>query len=136
MTELTRRQFRYLVRLALLHEPSWFMEGASAIGVIGWSCFAFLTDDYAVHGAAWIAPAIGALLGPFRLVTLLLRHSFFRVVAGIAGFAWWSALICGLTQTFGPIPGIGPVIALAVGDFLTVGKFSLVAYVDSWDRDD
>lgn len=128
----------WLVRIAmraqliLNHEPSWFAEFTSGLGVVGWSALALLTDDYAVTGWAAVQPCLGLLFGCWRVATLirvfvkLELNLMARVLFSGIGFVWWLWLTALLIQHSGPLPGEGPFAAWAIAEVLTVLKFSML----------
>lgn len=110
--------------LILHHEPSWFAEIASAVGCTAWGAFALMSNNYSLGGEALIMPIIGLCMGPARVGLLFRLWPAPRVVAAAAGFLWWGWIACAVQKHFGIIPGIAPLAALALADFLTVLKFS------------
>ena len=116
-------------RLALIvqFEPSWFAECVSAIGILLWSVFAILTDNYGVRGWSLAMPVAGLLVGPSRLFLLFRLDAAPRVAMAAVGFVWWGWICFTLYDRLGIVPAHGALMALALGDLLTVLKFSLSA---------
>ncbi len=111
----------------LEHEPSWFAECMSAVGILLWSCFALVGDDFDLAGGAVMMPMAGLVFGPARLGALFHLDAPPRVIAACLGFVWWAWLLTALGQQFGLVPSHGAFAALAIGDALTVCRFSIVA---------
>ena len=109
------------------YEPSWFAECMSATGLFFWAVFAFITDDFIKTDTALLLPLFGCLLGPARLLILFGLRAELRVFFAMTNFLVWVVLFDGLFRRYGIVPAEGLIIGVALGDVLTVGKFSLVA---------
>jgi hypothetical protein len=124
----TERAVRRIVMI-MQYEPSWFAEVMSATGLFLWAVFAFMTDDYDVTGPACILPALCILFGPIRTAALFSLQAQWRVLAAIVAGAFWISIWSSLFTRSGFLPVHGIVIGVLLGDALTIGKFSLVAWL-------
>lgn len=115
-------------RIALImeFEPSWIAEFMCAAGILLWSAFTY-GDAFTVRGWAWCMPIIGLAFGPARMALLFRLDPLPRVLAAAMSFVWWAWLTLSLFEAFGRVPTLGAFAALAMGDLLTVGKFSIAA---------
>ena len=79
-------------------------------------------------------PGFGLLFGPIRIMLLFRLVPLPRVLAAMLGFVWWSGICYGAWVARGALPGLGAFQALAVGDILTVAKFSTLAIFEARAR--
>lgn len=132
---MTLKTAQRRVMIIMQYEPSWFAECMSALGIFLWGAFALLTDDYDVTGMACIMPLFCLVLGPTRIAVLFSLRPEFRVLVACIGFVFWVVVASSLHHRSGFLPAEGMAVALAFGDVLTVGKFSLVAWLRTGARD-
>lgn len=123
-------KLHYRMSMILRYEPSWFAEAMSALAMAGWSLIAFLSDAYNMEGWGYAMPVVGILLGPARLLYLAKTDAEPRVVAACMAFCWWLPLGLSLFDQRGLVPALALFSAMALGDLLTVAKFSLVALLE------
>lgn len=114
------------LRDGLLYEPSYFFEAASGVGIFLWSFGALTSDDYHISGCGYVMPVAGVVFGLWRL-WLIRRDPIWRAAAAAGGMLWWILLVMGIVHHYGIMPMEGPCVAFAMGDFLTLCKFRILA---------
>ena len=122
---MTSKEFVRRFEWVMNYEPTWTLEFCSGIGLITWSIGALMTNDYSVTGTSLILPIFGLFFGPMRWLMLFRIRYVPRVTAAFFGSMWWAWLWAALVHRWGMVPGMGPLIAVFLLDFMTLLRFSV-----------
>lgn len=115
------------ISLIIQYEPSWFAECMSATGIFLWALFAVLGDDFILTKHALLLPCFCLMFGPSRFLVLFGLRPELRVLVAMISWSIWATIGTSLFQTNGLLPAEGIIAGVALGDLLTVGKFSIVS---------